>query len=122
MANNSTEENLNKINELIGKYFPDPVEKEETSRVIDSLFDIQFLQSALDRLPEASHEEFMEVFVSSPNDQEKIFGYLEEKVGGGVREDLLKEISDTSSGLIEDIESGHEVTSETRSEGKLPVK
>ena len=116
------ERNLEEVNKLLKKLFPEPEERTETWQEIDRRVDSEFLMAALDRIPEQNHEEFVKIFTDSPNDQEKIFGYLEEKGGKNVREELTDVLSDISKELVHDLLPDKETTTEIRSEGKVPVK
>ncbi len=122
MKNNSAEENFAKIEDLIKKAFPEPVEKMEAWTEVDRIINVKFVHTALDKLDDQYREEFVELFVNSPNDEEKIFGYLEEKAGKDVRKEMTTILSDISKELIEVIGLGQETSSETKSEGKPPIK
>ena len=63
-------------------------EKEEFISLIDETFQIQMLNLILDRLPAEFHEDFLEHFQKSPQD-EKLINYLTEKISTNI-EDLIK--------------------------------
>lgn len=121
---NNIARNLDKVNDLLNKLYPEPEEKMETWKEIDKIVDSRFLMKALDILPEENREEFVELFTSSPDDEEKIFGYLEEKGGKDTREDLTNLLSDISQELVHDlVPPRDEITAElTVGEMKEPVK
>jgi hypothetical protein len=121
---NNIARNLDKVNDHLNKLYPEPEEKMETWKEIDKIVDSRFLMKALDILPEENREEFVELFTSSPDDEEKIFGYLEEKGGKDTREDLTNLLSDISQELVHDlVPPRDEITAElTVGEMKEPVK
>jgi len=121
---NNIARNLDKVNDLLNKLYPEPEEKMETWKEIDKIVNSRFLMKALDILPEENREEFVELFTSSPDDEEKIFGYLEEKGGKDTREDLTNLLSDISQELVHDlVPPRDEITAElTVGEMKEPVK
>ena len=126
MVNNKAEDlgierNLEEVNKLINKLFPEPEERMETWQEIDKVVDSRFLMEALDRIPEKNREEFIKIFTDSPNDEEKIFGYLEEKGGKDIRKELTDVLSDVSKELVHDLMPDKETTAELH-ETKEPVK
>ncbi len=112
----STADNLDKVKDLIAKICPEPEAKTETWEEVDSLVNYRFIKNIMDKLPEESHLEFMNLFAENPNDEGKIFGYLEEKVGKDIKEDLKNLLSDTSKELVHDLILNTETTNEVRSE------
>lgn len=118
----TTVNNLDRVKELIAQICPDPEAKTETWKEVDRLVNYRFIKGVMDKLPEECHLEFMNIFVENPNDEEKIFGYLEGKVGENVRDDFKNLLKDVSTELVHDLMPDKEITKETHSEGKVPVK
>lgn len=122
MINTDTAGANNKKLEDLLKKISDPEVKEESWKQVDGILNYKFVAKVLGELPEEKHEEFMEIFIENPEDEEKIFGYLEENAGEGIRKEMTKFMSDLSMELTRDLSPDKEVSVETSLEGKPPIK
>jgi len=77
-------------------------EKEELWGLVDEMVHHRVLGCVLDRLPRENHEEFLEMFHTSPQD-ESLLGYLKEKIGDNIDELIRQEIGDLAFELLEEI-------------------
>lgn len=122
MTNTDTAGANNKKLEDLLKKISDSEVKEESWKQVDGILNYKFAAKVLGELPEEKHEEFMEIFIENPEDEEKIFGYLEENAGEGIRKEMTKFMSDLSSEIVHDLSPDKEVSIETNLEGKPPIK
>jgi hypothetical protein len=113
---------LEKAERLIKDNSSSVEEREENWQTVDEIVNYKFVESVLDRLPEEHHGGFLEIYTKSPNDETVVFGFLEEKVGKDIKDDLKKELEKISSEMLDGFLSNDETTLETQSEGKPPVK
>ena len=75
-------------------------EREELWGLVDEIIHHKVMGCILDKLPRESHEEFLDMFHTSPHDEELIFGYLRTKVGPDIEENLKEEIAKISEELL----------------------
>ena len=99
-------------------------EREDHWHIVDEIVDASFINSVLDELPNERkvHEEFLEIYTTSPNDEGVVFGYLEKTVGSEVTEKLKSKVNETCKDLLKDLFPDREIKIETQSESKPPVK
>ncbi|MEK7111757.1 MAG: hypothetical protein AAB875_00355 [Patescibacteria group bacterium] len=77
-------------------------ERDELWKIVDELVHHRALGFILDKLPRAHHEEFLEKFHQSPQD-EALFAYLKEKIGDNIEELLRQELGNLAYELLEEI-------------------
>lgn len=75
-------------------------EREELWALVDEVTTHKVIEKILDRLPRASHEEFLELFHKCPHDEIVIFGYLRDKVGKSIEEDLKRDLKNLEKDLL----------------------
>jgi hypothetical protein len=78
-------------------------EQEELWGLVDEIVTHKVIGKVLDKLSRAHHEEFLELFHKCPYDEQVIFGYLKEKTGKSVEEDLRRDLKNYGHELIEEI-------------------
>lgn len=94
---------LEKIDKQIKKIAKTKEEREEIWSIIDEIVHHKAIGCVLDKLPRENHDEFLEMFHSSPHDEDRIFGYLKEKVGNNVEEILKLELGNLAFELLQEI-------------------
>jgi len=119
MTKNSTEENFKKVDELIAKFFKDREARDQAQSEIQKTIDCVVIGGILDNLPEEKHEEFMVLFTENSDDGDKLTKYLRDN---GIDEKINDLLSEVSREFVNDLMPDKEITVETRSEGKPPVK
>ncbi len=80
-------------------------EQEELWKLVDSIVTHKVLGKVLDKLPRVHHEEFLELFHKYPHDEQVIFGYLKQKAGKSIEDDLKRDLADLGSDLLKEIKS-----------------
>jgi len=93
---------LDEVEGEIKKIAKTQEEKEELWGLVDEMVHHRVLGCVLDRLPRENHEEFLERFHASPQD-ESLLGYLKEKIGDNIDELIRQEIGDLAFELLEEI-------------------
>lgn len=117
---NPTEENFEKMDKLLTKFFEERDAKNQAENVIQSIIDFEVTKGILDNLPsKEERDKFMTKFTENPNDGEEVLKYLEEK---GITKQVEAIYLKTSQKLVTDLRHDIEITTETLSEGKVPVK
>jgi hypothetical protein len=96
---------LKEIDKQIKKVAKTSEEKEELWGLVDEIVHHKVMGCILDKLPRASHEEFLDLFHRSPHDEELLFTYLRKKVGDNIEDLIKQEIGVLSNELLEDIKS-----------------
>lgn len=94
---------LKEIDREIKKVAKTPEEREELWAIVDEIIHHEAMGCLLDRLPREHHEEFLTLFHKSPHDEELLFGYLRDKAGSDIEEQLKKEIDKLSKTLWTEI-------------------
>lgn len=94
---------LEKIDKQIKKIAKTKEEREEIWAIIDEIIHHKAIGCVLEKLPRENHVEFLEMFHSSPHDEDRIFGYLKEKVGNNVEEILKLELGNLAFELLQEI-------------------
>lgn len=89
-----------KIDKEIKKVAKSQEEKEELWGLVDEIVHHKVMGCVLDKLPRDNHEEFLDIFHTSPHDEELIFSYLRTKVGPDIEENLKAEIAKISEELL----------------------
>lgn len=89
-------------------------EKEELWSLVDEIINHKVLEKILDRLPEASHVEFMDLFHKHPHDEELVFGYLKSKTHQNIEKELEEEFKSISAEILKEIKSPDETSRETK--------
>lgn len=92
-----------KIDKEVKKVAKTAEEREELWALVDEIVHHKVMGCILDKLPRPHHEEFLDMFHSTPHDEELIFGYLRTKVGADVEEKLKMEISRISEELLNEM-------------------
>lgn len=92
-----------KIDKEVKKVAKTAEEREELWALVDEIVHHKVMGCILDKLPRPHHEEFLDMFHSTPHDEELIFGYLRTKVGADVEEKLKTEISRISEELLNEM-------------------
>ena len=77
-----------------------PEEKEELWREIDEIIHHKLMGCVLEKLPRKHHHDFLEKFEKAPQD-EGLFKFLTEKVGGDIEEFLKTEMSKLKTELLQ---------------------
>ena len=77
-------------------------EKHELWQIVDGIIHHRILELILDVLAEEHHYEFLERFHQTPHD-EMHFAYLEERVGGNIKELIIKKIKEFEVEILRDI-------------------
>jgi hypothetical protein len=90
---------------IIKKTASSKEEKEELWSLVDEYVNHKVIEKILDRLPKENHEEFLELFHKCPHDEIVIFGYLNEKTGKNIEEELKNELEIISKDLLKEIKS-----------------
>ncbi|MCX6703854.1 MAG: hypothetical protein NTZ07_00200 [Candidatus Woesebacteria bacterium] len=80
-------------------------EREELWGLVDEIVTHKVLGTVLDKLPRAHHEEFLALFHKCPHDEQVIFGYLKEKAGENIEEDLKRDLKNLGIDLLKEIKS-----------------
>jgi hypothetical protein len=75
-------------------------EREELWGLVDEVTTHKVLEKILDRLPRAHHEEFLELFHKCPHDEIVIFGYLRDKAGKSIEDDLKQDLKNLEADLL----------------------
>lgn len=82
-------------------------EAEELEKLVDELVHHRVLGCVLDKLPRQHHEEFLDLFHQSPHD-EKIFDYLERRIGKSIEEEISKEVKLLEKELLSELKPNKE--------------
>ena len=85
---------LDQLDREIKKIAKTQEEREELWLLVDEIIHHKVLGCILDKLPQTHHEEFLEMFHKSPQDEEFLFGYLREKIDKNIEEILRQELGD----------------------------
>jgi hypothetical protein len=107
---------MDDIEKEIKKVAKTSEEKEELWHLVDDMVHHKVLESILDKLPEASHVEFMGKYHERPFDSE-IVKYLKEKIGENVEEIIKTEVGSLAIELLDEIR-GKEGAPQKHSEKK----
>ena len=110
--------NLDKVEAEIKKAFPSKEEREEPETLIDHIIHDKVLEKILDKLPQDSHIEFLELYHRCPHDEEVIFGFLKSKTNQDIEKELQQELEDVSSEILKELEFQDEVSAETKASKK----
>jgi hypothetical protein len=94
---------LEKVDRQIKKVAKTKEEREELWLLVDEIIHHKAIGCILDKLPKENHKEFLEMFHSSPHDEELLFGYLKGKVGENIEEIIKQELGDFAFELLNDI-------------------
>lgn len=91
-----------KIDKQIKKVVKTKEERDELWAIVDEIIHHKAIGCVLDNLPRQNHEEFLELFHTSPHDEDLLFGYLNKKVGNNVEEILKQELGDLAVDLLKE--------------------
>jgi hypothetical protein len=96
---------LDEVEIVIKRNASSKEEKEELWGLVDEIVTHKVLEKVLDKLPREHHEEFLELFHKCPHDEVVIFGYLKEKTGKDIEEELKQELESISSEILRELKS-----------------
>ncbi len=82
---------LNGLDKKLKKMVTSNDELQELWTAIEEIMHHRVMGCVLDKLPQHHHEEFLNKFQSSPHD-EKLLGYLKEKIDGDIEDIIKKEV------------------------------
>jgi hypothetical protein len=85
---------------------------------VDELINFKAFDIVLGILPEKNHMEFLEIVSKRPFDTELILGYVKEKTGKDIEDELKKGFENLFQDLDKEINLHDEVSTET----KVPIK
>jgi hypothetical protein len=105
---------LNKVETEIKKAFPEKETREESESLVGNIIHDKVLEKILDKLPQNSHIEFLELYHKCPHDEEIIFTYLKGKAGNDIKETLKKELENIDADILKEIRPQDEVSVESQ--------
>lgn len=95
---------LEEVESEIKKFAETKEERDELWGLVDELVHHKVLDTILDKLPHAHHEEFLGKFHQAPHD-ESILIYLKEKIGENIEELIKEEIGALAFDLLSDLKA-----------------
>ncbi len=114
--------NSEEVEEKIKNISPDENVAKDLNDCVDELINFKAFEKVLDELPKESHTEFLELVVKSPHDETQIFAYIKEKTGKDIQSELGEKLDKVFDDLTNELKPHDEVSKETISESKPPVK
>ncbi len=94
---------LKEVDKQIKKVAKTSEEREELWGLIDEIVHHKVMGCILGNLPREHHEEFLEIFYTSPHDEELLFRYLRRKVGENIEGLIKQEIGGLAAEILEEI-------------------
>lgn len=88
------------IDVLIKKHAKTHEEKEEMRNTVEEIIQHKVFDSILNRLPVEHHQEFLEHFHSRPHDEVFLIGYLKDRVGDDIEENISKDLENLKNDLL----------------------
>lgn len=95
---------LEEVEIHISKVAKSSEEKEELWDLVDSIVHHKVIGAILGKLPQTSHQEFLDKFHKAPYD-ETLFDYLKEKIGPDVEELIRAEIGDLAYEILKELKT-----------------
>ena len=96
---------LEKVEVEIKRTASSKEEQEELWKLVDDIVGHKVIGKVLEKLPRVNHEEFLEIFHKCPHDEQVVFGYLKQKAGDSIEDDLKRDLKNLGEDLLREIKS-----------------